>query len=153
MNQYIKCTQNTVYNSEALNKYSLTGSDVSVPQVRITPRTVLITSTDVQRPTPDVGGCGGAPSDSSSDFKRARQKADYKCLCSLGLPSCQHNFSEIRTSVSKPLSWTKNSPETLQVFNARLQLLKCPASTTQQSQVVSLLGVGQFLLLFQYKLT
>lgn len=142
MNQYIKGTQNTVYNSEALSKYSLTGSNVSVPHYpqELPPRTVLITSTDVRRPTPDVEGCGGAPSDSSSDFKRARQKAAYKCLCSLGLPSCQHNFSEIRTSVSKPLSWTKNSPETLQVFNTRLQLLKCPASTTQQSQGCQPLG-------------
>lgn len=72
MNQYIKGTQNTVYNSEARSKYLLVGSDVSLPQARITQRTVLITSIDVRRPTPHVGECGGAPSDSSSDFKRAR---------------------------------------------------------------------------------
>lgn len=86
MNQYIKDTQNTVYNSEALRKYSLLGSDVSVPQVRITQRTVLITSIDVPRPTPHVGGCGGAPSDSSSDSKGQDRRQIINAFVPLAFP-------------------------------------------------------------------
>lgn len=93
-----------------INKYSLVGFNVSLLQLRSTSRTVLIVSTDVRRPTSNGGG---APSENSSDFKRAK-KGKIIRLCSLDIPSCPHNFSEIRTSISKQASVMDRRPGTPQ---------------------------------------